>query len=180
MIKFYDIHPGEDVNMKKYISILALVTLVFSTSIYSSKSDNIEIEEIKKRAVAEYAEAQYSLGRAYDFGESVPQNYTKASFWYNKATLQKYAQAQYNLGLLYLYGKENISQDYKKAVYWFEKAAVQGVVRAQYNLGVSYYMGNGVPKNKKNGLFWLEKAANQNKGEISTKAKQALEKMISN
>jgi hypothetical protein len=79
------------------------------------------------------AEAQYNLGVLYETGQCVPQDYTKARQWYEKAAAQGHEEAQYNLGVMYAEG-EGVSMDYTKARQWFEQAAAQGHPAAQEGL----------------------------------------------
>jgi hypothetical protein len=60
----------------------------------------------------------------------VPQNYTRARYWFEKAAAQGYAAAQTNLGLFYSRGL-GVTQDYVRARHWYEKAAAQGHAAAQ-------------------------------------------------
>jgi len=71
-----------------------------------------------------HAKAQYWLGKMYDFGEGVPQDYAEAVKWYRRAAEQGYAVAQTNLGAMYDYGR-GVPQDYAKAVAWYRCAAEQ-------------------------------------------------------
>ena len=114
------------------------------------------------RPVAEsgYADAQNNLGDCYYYGHGVPQDYTKAVEWFQKAANQGNASAQYNLGFCYEKGR-GVQQDYTKAVEWYKKAANQGQVNAQYNLGHCYEYGLGVQKNIAQAIKWYRKASQQ-------------------
>jgi len=69
----------------------------------------------------------------YKAGKGVPQNYSKAVYWFKKAAGQGYARAEYYLGYMYAEGL-GVPQDYNKAVYWLKKAAEQGNAQAKANL----------------------------------------------
>ena len=56
-----------------------------------------DLDSLKVAAEQGDAEAQFSLGVMYDFGEGVPQNDTEAVRWYRMAAEQG-AAAQFNLG----------------------------------------------------------------------------------
>jgi uncharacterized protein len=58
----------------------------------------------------------------YEFGKSVPQNYTEALKWYRKAADQGDVDAQLSLGLMYDKG-EGAPQNYVQAHMWFNLAA---------------------------------------------------------
>ena len=69
------------------------------------------IADLTGRAGQGEAEAQLFLGRMYDKGEDVKQDYTEAAKWYQKAAEQGKAAAQNNLGYMYHNG-EGVKQDY--------------------------------------------------------------------
>ena len=67
------------------------------------------------------ARAQYMVGLAYDLGNGVPQDYTKAANWYRKAALQGAPDARASLGALYARG-QGVPQDYAQAAKWWRMA----------------------------------------------------------
>ena len=71
------------------------------------------------------AAAQRNLGRMYNYGEGVVQNYKEAVKWYRVAAERGDAKAQYYLGWAYNYG-EGIIQDYLMAHMWFNIGASNG------------------------------------------------------
>lgn len=79
------------------------------------------------------AKAWYRLGKKYDNGDGVPQDYDMARQWYEKAAEQGHADAQYNLGSMYSNG-EGVPYDRSKAKEWYQKAAQQGHAEARYEL----------------------------------------------
>ena len=89
-----------------------------------------QLDNIRIKAEQGDANSQYQLGRMYDRGQGVAQNYAEAAIWYLKAAEQGYAQAQTNLGILYQNGR-GIAQDYGEALKWYRKAADQGDTDAQ-------------------------------------------------
>ena len=89
------------------------------------------------------ARAQYLLGRKYENGVQVRENYTQAARWYRQAAEQGFAPAQYSLGRLYA-GGDGVRQDYAEAIRWFRRAAAQDYALAQNRLGVMYEKGTGV------------------------------------
>ena len=70
------------------------------------------------------ANAQYNLGKAYDYGTGVPKDHTKAVYWYRRAAEQGHANAQFYLGTAYEYGI-GVQQDDVQAADWYRKAAAQ-------------------------------------------------------
>jgi anti-anti-sigma factor len=94
------------------------------------------------RAAAERGDAAacFGLGRCYEEGHGVEQEFSQALKWYQAAADQGHSGAQHALGMCCAYGMQ-VPQDYRKAILWFEKAAEQGHANAQYMLGVSYTHG---------------------------------------
>ena len=109
---------------------------------------------------AKDARHQHNLALAYMKGRGVEQDYSKAFYWFHKASEQGLSRSQYNLAYLYRQGT-GIAKDYTKAVYWYQKAAEQGLANAQYNLGVMNYDGIGTVRNYSKAFYWFNKAALQ-------------------
>lgn len=105
-------------------------------------------------------EVQFNLGRMYDMGQGVPENYTEALTWYRKAAEQGHSLAQLSLGTMYFLGR-GVTQNYTEAVKWFRKAAEQGNSFAQFSLGRMHYEGKGVTQNYAKASKWFRKAAEQ-------------------
>ena len=121
-------------------------------------------KEIKAKAEAGDAEAQYNLGVMYGSGQGVEQDFKEAVKWYQKAAEQGLAGAQNTLGIMYQKG-DGVEQDFKEAAKWYQKAADQGLASAQYNLGLRYQYGKGVEQNYVTAYAWRNIAAtngNQN------------------
>ena len=68
------------------------------------------------------AAAQNNLGRMYDGGHGVPQDYAQAVVWLRKAAEQGSALGQVNLGTMYDHG-HGVPQDYAQAHMWYNLAA---------------------------------------------------------
>jgi TPR repeat protein len=119
-----------------------------------------DLQMLQTQAALGNTEAQTTLGHLYNNGRGVPQDYTKAREWYEKAAALGDMKAQYHLGSLYENGR-GVPQNYPKAHLWQEKAAVQGYTLAQYNLGTMYEDGRGVPQDYTKARQWYEKAAAQ-------------------
>ena len=124
-----------------------------------SNGDYIKaLETLQGLANKGNAEAQYSLGAMYDFGNGVEEDDRTAAKWYTAAALQGMHSAAFNLGNLYREGK-GIPQDYYQAVQWYTKAAEHGDANAQYNLGAMYENGYGVASDFNTAVRWYNKAA---------------------
>ena len=84
-----------------------------------------------------------------------------------KEALQRYkirmelndAEAFYNLGLHYRDGKFGLTKNIKKAFELWERATELGSLEGCFCLARSYYMGVGVKKDAKLGIYYMTKAA---------------------
>jgi len=103
------------------------------------------------------AEAQYSLGRLYAGGSDVPQSWTEARMWFEKAAQQGHVGAQFNLGHIYRSGND-VPRDGKQAVVWYERAAAQGNGQAMLSLALVYDAGESVAVDKAKAIYWYEQA----------------------
>jgi DnaJ domain/Sel1 repeat len=120
----------------------------------------VDLQQLMRLATQGNASAQNQLGQIYANGRGVPQDYSTARKWYEKAAAQGHGWAQNQLGQLSADGL-GVPQDYKQAQQWWEQAATHGVAQAQYNLGQLYANGRGVPQNYPTARGWYEKAAAQ-------------------
>ncbi len=116
------------------------------------------VEDLKTRAEAGDAQAQYDLGSRYIDGLSVARDPKLATQWLEKAAAQGLAPAQYRLGSLYRDGK-GLRNDSKLAYSWFKRSAEQGNARAMHNLAVVLAEGvNGTP-DYAGAAEWFQKGA---------------------
>jgi TPR repeat protein len=118
------------------------------------------IKEYRPLAERGNAEAQYRIGRLYEFGKGYPQDKAQGIAWIRKAAAQNHADAQQELGVIYATG-DGVKRDDVQAVAWFRKAAMQGESTAQYNLGLLYAKGQGVKKDYAQAIAWWRKSATQ-------------------
>lgn len=125
----------------------------------SSCRENEWLKEIREKANAGDALAQWVVGIEYKMGGSwVAQSYECAVQWFRKAAEQGHARAQRHLGLAYLHGT-GVSEDHAQAVMWFRKAADGGNSDAYCNLGLAYENGLGVPQDYAQAVEWYRKGA---------------------
>lgn len=122
--------------------------------------ENDSLDSLLKAANQGFADAQLQLGKLYEEGKRVPQDYATAASWYRKAADQGNADAQQKLGSLYYYGT-GVPQDYVAAVNWYKESASQGNADGQFGLGLMYDTGFGVPEDQVAAASWYVKAANQ-------------------
>lgn len=151
-------------HMRALSAIILLVALALpSGHVLASPPINISAENLQllqAKAAQGDERAQETLGWIYANGLGLPEDYTKAKQWYEKAATQGNATAQAALGLLYSQG-QGMPKDYTKARQWFEKAAAQGDAQARLALGLYFATGTGVPQDYGKARQWFEQAASQ-------------------
>jgi hypothetical protein len=113
-------------------------------------------------------EAQYRIGRMYEFGNGYAQDKAQGIAWIRKAAAQSHAGAEQELGVIYATG-DGVKQDNVQAVAWFRKAAEQGEATAQYNLGLLYAKGQGVARDYAQAVDWWRKSAVQGNADAQFK-----------
>lgn len=104
------------------------------------------------------AEAEEQIGRMYQFGEGVEQDFGKAAEWYQKAADNGNAAAMRSLGAMYTRG-DGVEQDAGQGAYWALQAAKLGDVIAMHNIGYCYGNGEGVEQDYVAALAWYMRAA---------------------
>src|SRR5690349_7527697 len=114
------------------------------------------------------AEAQYRIGRMYEFGNGYPEDKAQGIAWVRKAADQGHVDAEQELGVVYATG-DGVAQDDAQAAAWFRKAAEHGDATAQYNLGLLYAKGQGVTKDYAQAADWWRKAATQDNADAQLK-----------
>ena len=106
------------------------------------------------------ANAQLSLGRAYELGRGVARDYVEAVRWYRRSAEQGNARARSNLGSMYDVG-HGVQEDPAEAVKWYRLSAEQGNAFGQRNLGRMYVVGRGVPQSSIQAHMWFDLAASR-------------------
>jgi len=101
--------------------------------------------------------ASFYLGRIYNEGSGVSQDYAQALKWYEKAASKGWWPAQKALGVLYYNGR-GTAKDYTQAFSWFKKAADKGDKDASFFVGYMYYAGEGVARDYQQAVSWFKKA----------------------
>ena len=97
--------------------------------------------------------AKYLLGDMYAKGIGVPQDKTKALYWFRSAADQEHDSAQFMLGDMYASG-DGVPQDKAEAAHWFHNMAKSGSIEAQWRLSNIYASGEGLPKDTEKALDW--------------------------
>jgi len=102
------------------------LALLYYTGLGIPQDRRYAIYWYTKAAEQGHIQAQYFLGKLYNFGDGIEvrQDFKLAVYWLTKAAEQGHIQAQYLLGHMYEYDDEP-PQDYKLAFFWYTKAAEQ-------------------------------------------------------
>lgn len=113
--------------------------------------------EWKRDAEAGHAMAAFLVGHMHKSGNGLPQSTGLAFPYFMQAAVAGNPAAQVQVAHYYYAGDENadIEQDYRQAIGWFEKAALQLSAEAQYYLGIMHRTGQGVTRDRTEGLRWL-------------------------
>ncbi len=106
---------------QRWTTFFAAVVLVVTTAGVGT-AQQVSIENIRANAELGYANQQFMLGVAYEFGMLVPQDDAEAVRWYRLAAEQGSSSALFNLGAVYAAG-QGVPQDDIRAYMWFNVAA---------------------------------------------------------
>ncbi|KAL8808517.1 MAG: hypothetical protein Q9182_000068 [Xanthomendoza sp. 2 TL-2023] len=137
------------------------------TAIRNRDKFNSEAHKVvKKLAQNGYPEAMFYLGDCYSRGSLGLESDPKEAFGqYQNAAKGGHAQAAYRVAVCCEMGLEEgggTKRDALKAMQWYHRAATLGDTPAMYKLGVIQLKGLlGQPKNAKEALSWLQRAAEQ-------------------
>src|SRR5258708_118816 len=105
-------------------SQVSLGVVFFHGNLGVAKDEVEAVKWYRKAAEQNYAEAQWSLGTCYAYGQGVSKDEVEAVKWYRKAAEQNYAQAQNNLSVSYAKGR-GVAKDHVYAYKWTLLAAAQ-------------------------------------------------------
>ncbi len=107
------------------------------------------------------SDAQNRLGRRYEDGVGVLQDYTNAFKWYSRASQSGNVYAHSNLGRMFEFGYCE-KQDIEAAIKLYEKAASKNHAWSQNNLGHMLSSGQyNIAVNYEKAVEWFEKASKQ-------------------
>lgn len=119
------------------------------------------LEELRPKAEAGGAGAQYQIGIIYRDGLAGTVNPEIAAKWLGRAAGQGHSNAQVAAGRLYAAGS-GVRQNYGRAAQYYRTAAVRSAnAEAQYALGVLYFDGRGVDNDFRIAADWFRKAGLQ-------------------
>lgn len=103
---------------------------------------------------------QYELGKLYQSGEGVPQDYALAVKWFLEASSNGYSDADFELGVHYQEGW-GVPQNFATAAEWYRKLAEMGDDTSQNNLGSCYLQGEDGIQDFSKAFKWFKKSADQ-------------------
>ena len=106
---------------------------------------------VKSRAEQGDAESQLNLGRFYEEGKGVEQDYTQAMYWYQQAWESGKKRAACSISSLYENGY-GVKQSYSEADTWAWKAIKAGEFYGHMIVGRMYEQGLGVKQNYKKAI----------------------------
>lgn len=114
------------------IIFLAILVLPAGPGAAFSPPSQKDLQTLQAQAGQGDTEAQVRLGDLYAKGRGVPQDYTQARAWYEKAAAQGHPIGQNNLAELYFAGLGG-PHDYVRAYMWVSLAAshMQGEEKKQ-------------------------------------------------
>ena len=101
----------------------------------ASATDTSALAKLEKAAKSGDPMAEDWLGLAYQSGYSkgLPQSYTAALKWFEKAAAKGIGNADFNIACMYQVGA-GVPQSYRQARHWYAKAAARGSVEGRYTL----------------------------------------------
>ena len=141
------------------VAALSLAVLGSPVQAQDTPSAAQELSDLRARAEAGDASAQYNLGLMHAEGRGVPQDFAEAATWYRKAAEQGDAGAQYHLGLMYAEGR-GVPQDAAAASAWFRSIEAEQInIFAQHKLGRMYAGGLGVAQDFAEAAVWFRRGA---------------------
>lgn len=106
-------------------TLVVTFILLLLPTVVCAQRESAKVQEMRRKAEAGDAVAQYNLGVMYLKGDGVPKDAVQAVSWSRKAAEQGHAGAKYNLGVMYAKG-EGVPKDLVLAYMWVNLAAAQG------------------------------------------------------
>ena len=132
---------------------------------YDKKDYITALQNYKKAAEKNHAEAMYEIGTIYYFGgNGVEKNRQEAFKWFEMSANHNYYFGFMKMGDFYKSG-EVVEKNYIKAIEWFEKAAKDAVLSSnpyQYIADLYRKGGYGIEKNYRKSIEYYEKSGGDN------------------
>jgi TPR repeat protein len=106
------------------------------------------------------AKAANGIGRCFYNGYGTMKWPRNAYNWFRHSADGNSVEGMNNLAKCLVEGTGVITRNKKKALKYYKKAAELKNVPAEYNIGIHLFFGNGTKQRIEDGLYWLNKAAN--------------------
>lgn len=139
---------------KKKRAAYYYMAYAYANGLGVEKNPQQEQRFLELAAEKDHAAAQLDLGLELLVGKKMPQNFELGMVWIQKAAQNKYVQAMLWLEQL---AKENSAPNEKKLKLTSEK-----LIDAQFHLGLRLLEDEKIPENHTTGMFWIQKAAQNN------------------
>lgn len=120
--------------------------------------DSEFLANLRARAEAGDAEAQFEYGMALQFGIDALPDHQAAAAWLRRAAEQEHLEGQFALALMYLSGK-GVEQDCTEAANWLLRAASRDHRESQFTLGMLYQNCDPETRDFVESAAWLRTAA---------------------
>lgn len=114
------------------------------------------IAELRQRAEAGDAEAQYQLACEYVSGDNLDTDWQLAALWYKRAAKQDHPEACFRWGQCLRYG-DGTNEDVPRAFAQFLRGANLGNLDCIHAVGVAYINGEGVETDYELAIYWLKR-----------------------
>ena len=155
-------------RLRSALALVACGVALVSSAPMTSGAQAPNLDDLRARAEAGSADAQYELAGLYGRSDSpVARDLAQAVSWLRRAAEQGHEAAQASVAIYYLTG-EGVARDPAEAARWWRLAARQGNVFAQHNLGMLYqgmpapYRGDDDPPvDHDEAVRWFLQAATQ-------------------
>jgi TPR repeat protein len=103
------------------------------------------------------AQALFTLGNLYSFGEGVQPDAAQAAHFYERAAMAGWSDAMFNLAGCYRVG-EGVPKDAVRALFWYERAAQKDPAFAYCALGEMYANGEAGTVDREKAVHYLQLA----------------------
>lgn len=148
------LEPGHALAIAVLAASLALLSGIAAHAQPATDVDRA-FDEVRKRAAAGDAVAQFTLGAMLYFGGD---DTAAAVDWLVKAAEQTHAPAEFQMGQLYDFGFV-VDRDDAEALMWYRRAADHGSAAGQRMVGDFYQKGRAVAASLAEAARWYRRAA---------------------
>lgn len=138
------------------------------------------VVDLRKKADAGDADAQFRLAFLYIRGEHVAKDDAEVMKWLLLAAAQEHVDAQMTLAARYGMG-EGVTKNREKAAFWYKKAAENGDANAQYIMGMYHERGLVFDPDLDEAVRWYRRAVENGNEEAKERlAEMGTELIIDN